>query len=156
MTSEESPQVEAAPAESITPPQEAVPATVEPEAVPTELQTAQMGRNEPLPAEPEPLTPEPTPAPAPTPSTPSVVATVTHIGRDILSKARATIQFRKQKKLEKIVEFVSEKGKISNDEVEKLLHVSDATATRYLEVLVKQGKLKKIGTTGKAVTYTRI
>ena len=32
------------------------------------------------------------------------------------------------------------KNKITNDEVEKLLHVSDATATRYLSALEKEAQ----------------
>lgn len=70
-------------------------------------------------------------------------------------KARAMIQERKQKKFEKILELLNAKGKITNDEVEKLLHVSDATATRYLSALEKEGKIKQVGKTGKAVTYTK-
>ena len=48
---------------------------------------------------------------------------------------------------------------ITNDEVEKLLHVSDATATRYLSQLEKEGKIKKNeekGKRGKWVSYSRI
>ena len=81
-------------------------------------------------------------------------------------KARATIQDRKHKKHEKILEALDGKGpttlklrragKITNDEVEKLLHVSDATATRYLSALEKEGKIQQVGKTGKAVEYTRI
>src|SRR3989338_9821285 len=65
-------------------------------------------------------------------------------------------QERVKKKLEKIIEFLSTKGKITNDEVEKLLHVSDATATRYLSILEKEGKIKQEGRTGKSVSYSRI
>jgi len=71
-------------------------------------------------------------------------------------KARATIQDRKRKKLEKILEALTTKGKITNDEVEKLLHVSDATATRYLSALEKEGKIQQVGKTGKAVEYTKV
>jgi len=42
------------------------------------------------------------------------------------------------------------------DEVEKLLHVSDATATRYLEQLEKEGKVKQNGRTGAGVLYSKI
>ena len=45
---------------------------------------------------------------------------------------------------------------ITNDEVEKLLHVSDATATRYLQALEKENKIKQTGVTGKAVFYEKI
>ena len=69
------------------------------------------------------------------------------------------IQFRKRAKLEKIVKLATEKtldhggsGKksITNDQVQKLLYVSDATASRYLLQLVKEGKLKKVGPDGRA------
>lgn len=119
---------------------------------PADPQTAQIPPNEPLPAD-----PEPTPTPA-APAAASVAAAPvqnTNFARDLLNKARAAIQSRKQKKLEKILEFLNAKGKITNDEVEKLLHVSDATATRYLSALEKQGKIKQVGKTGKAVTYTK-
>ena len=96
--------------------------------------------------------PEP-PLAASASATPTTVAT--HPSRDLLVKARATIQDRKHKKLEKILEFLDTKRKVTNDEVEKLLHVSDATATRYLSALEKEGKIKQVGKTGKAVTYTK-
>jgi hypothetical protein len=138
MTEDDASQV---PIESATSPVTgAVPA--EPETAPPALesheptQTAQIPVNEPLPQ-----------APATAPQSQS--------GRDLLVKARATIQDRKHKKLEKVLEFLNTKGKITNDEVEKLLHVSDATATRYLSALEKQVKIKQIGKTGKAVTYTK-
>ena len=51
---------------------------------------------------------------------------------------------------------LTEKGKITNDEVEKLLHVSDATATRYLDMLEKEGKIRQEGKTGKYVVYVKI
>jgi len=49
-----------------------------------------------------------------------------------------------------------EKSKITNDEVEKLLHVSDATATRYLSQLKKEGRIKQNGRIGAGVSYSRI
>ncbi len=76
--------------------------------------------------------------------------------KDFFAKAAQAIQFRKQKKLTKIMALFLKKNHITNDEVEKLLHVSDATATRYLSQLEKQGKLKQTGRTGKGVTYIKI
>jgi len=73
-----------------------------------------------------------------------------------LTKAQLTIQEKKRKKLEKIIEALNTKGKITNDEVEKLLHISDATATRYLSILEKEGKIKQSGRTGQSVSYSRI
>lgn len=125
--------------------------SVEVKTAQPEPPTAQIPANEPLPI--------PPPAPA------SVIAPVANValrpfGRpdagDLAIKARAVIQSRKRKKLEKIIEVVNAKGKITNDQVEKLLHVSDATATRYLAQLEKEGKLKQEGKTGKGVSYQKI
>jgi len=76
--------------------------------------------------------------------------------RELLIKARNAIQFRKRKKLDRIMSLFIKQSKITNDEVEKLLHVSDATATRYLSQLEKEGKIKQSGKTGKGVSYSRI
>lgn len=76
--------------------------------------------------------------------------------QELLKMARASIQSRKKKKLDKIMEFLSTRETVTNDEVEKLLHVSDATATRYLEQLEKEGKIKQSGRTGQSVSYSRI
>lgn len=76
--------------------------------------------------------------------------------RDILAKASAKIQSKKKAKLEKIMAALNTKNKITNDEVEKLLHVSDATATRYLSALEKEGKLQQVGKTGPGVAYQKI
>jgi hypothetical protein len=78
------------------------------------------------------------------------------LARELLVKARSMIQFRKRKKLDKVMTLFLKKSKIINDEVEKLMHVSDATATRYLSQLEKEGKIKQTGKTGKAVFYTKI
>jgi ribosomal protein S25 len=143
-------------------PKPAEPVPNEPiEAKPPEAPTAQIPANEPLSPEPEPIVippfeNSPTPAPA---SAPEARTDSTHSpqgGRDLLVKARASIQDRKRKKLQKILELLDAKKKVTNDEVEKLLHVSDATATRYLSALEKQGTIKQVGRTGKAVVYTRI
>ncbi|MEI8175087.1 MAG: hypothetical protein WCG28_04010 [bacterium] len=75
---------------------------------------------------------------------------------ELLIKARNAIQFRKRKKLDKIMSLFLQQSKITNDEVEKFLHVSDATATRYLSILEKEGKIKQSGKTGKSVSYSRI
>lgn len=76
--------------------------------------------------------------------------------RELLTKARNAIQFRKRKKLDKIMSLFLQQSKITNDEVEKFLHVSDATATRYLSTLEREGKIKQSGKTGKGVSYSRI
>ena len=60
-------------------------------------------------------------------------------------KARAIKSQKIVKKLEAIMIYAKTHPKITNDDIEKLLHVSDATATRYLVRLVKEGKLTRSG-----------
>ncbi len=76
--------------------------------------------------------------------------------RELLEIAREKIQFRKRNKLNKIMNMFEKKQKITNDEVEKFLHVSDATAGRYLNILEKEGKIIQNGKTGKSVFYSKI
>lgn len=150
-----------------------------PEAIPEPV-TAQIPVSEPLAYEPEPIAtpevkietpPEESPVSAPLPqeippapevksipetiATPIVVASINPV-RELLNKARNAIQSRKRKKLDRILNMFTTKSKITNDEVEKLLHVSDATATRYLEILEKENKIKQVGKTGKAVSYSKV
>ena len=63
----------------------------------------------------------------------------------LLARANAKIQSNKQKKLDKIIQLAQKKQIITNDDVQKLLRVSDATATRYLVKLVEQGRLARVG-----------
>ncbi len=118
--------------------------SAESESVEADKPTAQMGRNEPLPANGE------------AKSESSQTQPSRNIVREILAKAQQVIQFRKRKKLDKIISLFLQKSKITNDEVEKFLHVSDATATRYLSQLEKEGKIKQNGKTGHMVSYSRV
>ncbi len=59
----------------------------------------------------------------------------------------------RRENLEKVMVMAREKGEIANDDVEKGLGVSNATAQRYLQELESQGKLVQIGTRGKYVKY---
>ena len=120
-----------------------------------ETQTAQIPPNEPLKSESEPLTPEPQTPPAEA-TFPPVIQTSRSRVLELLDKAKLAIQFRKRKKLDKIMSLFLQKSKITNDEVEKFLHVSDATAERYLNILEKENKIKQVGKTGHAVSYSRI
>jgi predicted HTH transcriptional regulator len=70
--------------------------------------------------------------------------------------AQATIQLRIQKKLVKVMTLFASQTEITNDEVEKLLHVSDVTATRYLAELEKRDKIRQVGTTGRGVKYVKL
>jgi hypothetical protein len=115
-----------------------------------EIRTAQIPVNEPLASEPE-VKPEPLKTEPETFSQPKI-----SLARELLVKARNMIQFRKRKKLDRVMTLFLKKSKITNDEVRDFLHVSDATATRYLSQLEKEGKIKQNGKTGHAVSYSRI
>jgi hypothetical protein len=73
----------------------------------------------------------------------------------LLAQAREKLQFRKRKKLDRILVEIGKKQKITNDEVEKLLHISDKTAERYLSQLIKEQKIKTNGLKGKALFYIK-
>ena len=64
---------------------------------------------------------------------------------DLPARGLAARHARRQVKLDKILVLAAKQEFITNDDVEKLLHISDATATRYLNLLVKKGKLQSIG-----------
>jgi predicted HTH transcriptional regulator len=55
---------------------------------------------------------------------------------------------------EKILGFLRERGRIRNNDVERLVMVSDATAERYLNELEKAGKITQHGQSGQGVYYT--
>ncbi len=63
---------------------------------------------------------------------------------------------KKRENLEKIREIFGRQGRVANDDVEKLLGVSDATATRYLDELEKEGFIRQVGKTGKHVYYENL
>ena len=88
---------------------------------------------------PAPLTP-----PAPQPQSPAQQDQTGFI-RALLAKAQTKIQSNKQKKLDKIIQYAQKKKTIANEDIQKLLHVSSATATRYLVKLVQQGHLSRVG-----------
>jgi len=80
--------------------------------------------------------------------------------REFLNNAKVAIQFRKRKKLDRIMTMFDKKKngstsspQVTNNEVQKFLHLSEATATRYLDILEKENKIKQGEKIGKAVTY---
>ena len=68
---------------------------------------------------------------------------------------RADLKAPNQKDRQKILALLETSQKITNDDVEKLLKVSDATATRYLDKLEQAGHIKQNGKTGRNVFYTK-
>ncbi len=75
---------------------------------------------------------------------------ITHRGVQQLS----TRSKKKEKNMVHILRFLQEKREVRNNDIEKLLNVSDATATRYLDELEKEGKITQHGETGQSVFYT--
>ncbi len=64
---------------------------------------------------------------------------------------------RRKESMEKealILKFLKEKGRVTNNNVEKLFGCSDASAERYLDRLESQGKIIQHGKTGRSVYYT--
>lgn len=74
--------------------------------------------------------------------------------RELLVQARAKRAANMQKNLERIMAELEKTGTISNNGVQKLLNTSNATAIRYLSMLVKQGKIKREGN-GRGVVYVK-
>ena len=118
--------------------------------------TAQVSTNEPLAESAKTSEPESKPQTStPTEATPPVASSFNHM-RELQVKEQLAIKNKKRKKLDLAMTLFLKKSKITNDEVEKFLHVSDATATRYLSQLEKEGKIKQNGKTGKGVSYSKI
>ena len=116
--------------------------------LPQSTSEASKAKEEPKPIE--------TPEPEPEKEKPRISYIKSQKAKELLVMARNAMQFRKRKKLDRVMSLFLEKSKITNDEVEKFLHVSDATATRYLSQLEKEGKIKQNGKTGHMVSYSRI
>ncbi len=69
------------------------------------------------------------------------------------AKSAATHARKKDVRLVKIMEYAkAHGGTITNDEIEKLLHVSDATASRYAKILAARGLLRAEGK-GRSARY---
>jgi len=60
---------------------------------------------------------------------------------------------KRRENLDKIMALAAKQPRITNDDVQKALGISDATATRYLGYLVDLGKLVKVGERGQQVYY---
>jgi Fic family protein len=62
---------------------------------------------------------------------------------------------QKEENLARSLGLARERGEITNNDIEQLLGISNATAERYLHELESRGHLVQIGTTGKGVRYRR-
>lgn len=96
------------------------------------------------------------------PPPPRLAGSVLSLGKGRKEKTAEGLQEinegRKQKaeeEREQVLELFAKHAEVRNDEVEKLLGVSDATATRHLSVLEADGKIEQVGDTGRGVVYRR-
>src|SRR3989339_135066 len=64
-------------------------------------------------------------------------------------------EVRKSKIMELIGTVQSGNARVSNDTVQKMLSISDASATRYLDELEKEGKVRQVGNDGRFVYYEK-
>ena len=61
---------------------------------------------------------------------------------------------KKGKAKQKILDLLQQQGRVTNNDVENLIGVSDATATNYLDELEEEGLIVQQGKTGRSVFYT--
>jgi len=71
-----------------------------------------------------------------------------------IDKINESRQNAKTAAKDKIMGLFDNKSEITNDDVQKLLNVSDATATNYLDELEQEGIITQIGKEGRGVKYT--
>ena len=62
----------------------------------------------------------------------------------------------KERNKQAIYELLETNHPLTNNNVEAMLGISDATATRYFEELEREGKVKQLGKTGRYVSYERV
>jgi ribosomal protein S25 len=137
------------------PNQEQNPAPETPPASP-ETGTDQTPPTEPLGSVNEPKVSEPEPVFSPAPVSAEPVSPKPNLARQLIAKAREAIQTRKRKKIDHVMDLFAKRTNITNNQVADFLHVSDATATRYLQILENENKVRQIGKTGKGVKYEKI
>lgn len=86
-----------------------------------------------------------TPDQSPTPISLAASSPPESQSQDFRARIREAKKKKRESRLEKILAYARAKEKITNDEIQKLLRVSDATATRYAEELIRRGFLRKAG-----------
>lgn len=69
---------------------------------------------------------------------------IEEVGR-ALAEHNKSVREKIDESKNRIMALLQEKGRVTNDDVQKALGVSDATATRYLDELEKDGKIIQQG-----------
>lgn len=119
------------------------------EAVSEEEERAQMPANEPIPVQSGPI--PSVPASPPTVVVPPPFSAVS--ARDFALKSQVRIREKIKGKLDRILVLLQTKNHIKGGDVQKLLHLPKATATRYLNQLEREGRIIQVGTRGRGVKY---
>lgn len=88
---------------------------------------------------PQPTTAPPVVEPPVSPSVPMPPVPPAVSVRDLLTRARQTIASRKRKKLDAIVTALKKHGPMTNGQIRDAVPISESTATRYLDILEKEG-----------------
>jgi len=70
-----------------------------------------------------------------------------------LSQYQKELQKVKEDRKSQILELFKTKKELTNNDVEKFLGISDATATRYFDELEKEGIIEAFGDSKKATKY---
>ena len=65
--------------------------------------------------------------------------------KENLILANKAVKAKMMKRVYKVMDMFKKHKQVKNDDVEKFLHVSDDTATKYLNILTKEGKIKREG-----------
>jgi len=72
----------------------------------------------------------------------------TQIGKSAQEQINA-----KEENKRAIIAYLKQNSEAANNDIEKLLNVSDASATRYLDELEQEGAIEQIGEKGRFVKY---
>ena len=75
---------------------------------------------------------------------------------ELHKEAAKVVHARIEKRKERIVEKTRKEGRITNDGVEDMFCIGDSTAGRYLRQLTNDGKLIKVGKSGRGVYYVPV
>ena len=72
-----------------------------------------------------------------------------------IAKVNELRQSAKAEAKDEILKLFNDKNEIANDDVQRTLGVSDATATNYLDELEQEGLITQIGKEGRGVKYIK-
>lgn len=81
------------------------------------------------------------------------IARATRAHQTAIGKSAQEQISAKEENKQKIIAYLQENSTASNNDIEQLLDVSDATATRYLDELEQEGAIEQIGEKGRFVKY---